>query len=66
MHFAVNTQTSPVVCAGHNKYYNNTGETTAPAIGKLYYGQAAFHLGNVPSYTDNDNGTITDNVTGLM
>ena len=56
----------PVVGTGQTKYYNNLGEIAAPAIGQPYYGQAAFHSGNVPDYTDNGDGTITDNATGLM
>ena len=31
-----------------------------------FYGQDAQYSGNQPSYTDNGNGTITDNVTGLI
>jgi hypothetical protein len=56
----------PVVGTNQTKFYNNSGEISSPAKGQPYYGQAAFHLGNIPSYTDNGNGTITDNVTGLM
>jgi len=56
----------PIVGTGQTKYYNNVGEITAPEIGEAYYGQAPSHPGNVPSYTDNGDGTITDNVTGLM
>jgi hypothetical protein len=59
-------QTYPIVGTSQTKYYNNVGEITAPAPGQPYYGQAAFYQGNVPSYTDNGDGTITDNVTGLM
>ncbi|QTA80808.1 DUF1566 [Desulfonema limicola] len=55
----------PVVGTNQTLFYNNAGEITAPAPGQPYYGQAAFHPGNIPSYTDNGE-TITDNVTGLM
>ncbi|WP_372797383.1 DUF1566 domain-containing protein [Pontiella sp.] len=41
----------------------DTGQTTA--IGN-YYGQDAHYLANAPAYTDNGDGTVTDNVTGLM
>ncbi|MDX1351316.1 MAG: DUF1566 domain-containing protein, partial [Putridiphycobacter sp.] len=34
--------------------------------GQSFYGQDAHYTGNQPSYTDNGNGTISDNVTGLM
>lgn len=68
MSFTGFSQTVPykIVGTGQTECYNNTGEITTPAIGQDYYGQAAFHPGNVPSYTDNGDGTITDNVTGLM
>jgi hypothetical protein len=56
----------PVVGTNQTKYYNSTGEISAPANGAAYYGQDPLHPGNVPSYTDNNDGTITDNVTGLM
>jgi hypothetical protein len=56
----------PIVGTGQTKYYNNVGEITAPQQGQPYYGQAAFHQGNIASYTDNRDGTITDNLTGLM
>jgi len=59
-------QTYKIVGTGQTKYYNNTGEITSPAKGEAYYGQAAFYPGNIPSYTDNGDGTITDNVTSLM
>ena len=56
----------PVVGTNQTKYYNNTGEIAAPANGESYYGQNPMYPGNIPSYTDNGDGTITDNVTGLM
>jgi len=31
-----------------------------------FYGQDAHYTGNQPSYTDNGDGTVTDDVTGLM
>lgn len=58
--------TYPIVGTGQIKYYNNISEISAPANGQPYYGQAAFYTGNISSYTDNGDGTITDNVTGLM
>jgi hypothetical protein len=58
--------TYPVVGTNITKYYNNSGEITAPSKGEPFYGQNAFYAGNTPSYTDNGDGTITDHVTGLM
>ncbi|MFH1047480.1 MAG: DUF1566 domain-containing protein [Patescibacteria group bacterium] len=39
---------------------------SCPADGEFYFGQDAQYLGHAPSYTDHTDGTITDNVTGLM
>lgn len=40
--------------------------TSAVSEGEAFYGQDVNYLGNEPSYTNNEDGTITDNVTGLM
>ena len=47
-------------------FYSNSAIISAPQAGESFYGQDAQYNGNQPSYTNNDNGTITDNVTGLM
>ena len=47
-------------------FYSDNAIITTPAEGEAYYGQDASYTGNEPSYTDNGDGTITDNVTGLM
>lgn len=44
----------------------NGDEITCPAEGEDYYGQDAQFDGNQPDYTDNGDGTVTDNVTGLI
>lgn len=55
-----------IVDTDQQKCYNNSSEIAAPEKGEAFYGQDAQHQGNQPSYTDNGDGTITDNVTGLM
>ena len=55
-----------VVDTGQTIYYNNLYEITAPASGEPFYGQDAQYDGYQPSYSDNGDGTVTDNVTGLM
>jgi hypothetical protein len=62
----VTAQTFKIVSTGQTNSYNNSGIITTPTIGQSFYGQNTNHPGNTPSYTDNGNGTITDNVTGLM
>ena len=41
-------------------------EITCPLAGEPFYGQDTSYLINPPSYTDNGDGTVTDNNTGLM
>ena len=53
--------TGQVVC------YDDSDElVTCPVEGEPFYGQDNQHDGHQPSYTDNGDGTVTDNVTGLI
>ncbi|MDY0339955.1 MAG: DUF1566 domain-containing protein [Coriobacteriia bacterium] len=45
--------------------FNATAEVPAPAEGEAFYGQDAQYDGNTANYSDNGDGTVTDNVTGL-
>jgi hypothetical protein len=57
----------PIVDTGQSTFWDSTGnEIQAPAAGAALYGQDAAFTGNAPSYTKNGNGTVSDNVTGLM
>jgi len=56
----------PIVDTGTTEYYSNNALISEPSIGASFYGQDSNYLGNQPSYTNNNDGTITDNVTGLM
>jgi len=47
-------------------FYSNSSIISKPTLDEDYYGQDAHYIGNQPSYTDNGDGTITDNNTGLM
>ncbi len=62
----VNHEISPIVDTNQGICYNNSEMIDCPAAGEAFYGQDAQFTGNAPSYTDNGDGTITDNVTGLM
>ncbi len=58
-----------VVDTGQDKCYDDgtTGQLDpCPGTGESFNGQDAQYAGAAPGYTDNDNGTITDNNTGLM
>ncbi len=56
----------PIVDTGQSTFYDNSREIAAPAKGSSFFGQDAQYQGNSPSYKDNGDGTITDNVTGLV
>lgn len=58
--------TYPIVDTDQGNCYGTTTTMNCPSDGQAFYGQDAQYSGNQPSYTDNGNGTITDNVTGLM
>ncbi len=55
-----------VVDTGQTLCYSDTIVVSCPGSGEDFAGQDAQHNGYEPSYTDNGNGTITDNVTGLV
>ncbi len=56
----------PIVDTNQTTFYSNDEIIEEPAKGEAFYGQDAQFIKNAPSYTDNSDGTITDNVTGLM
>lgn len=64
--FAQSGLNFPVVGTNQTSYFGNVGEITTPSAGDDFYGQNAHYPGYTPSYTDNSDGTVTDNITGLM
>lgn len=46
--------------------YDQNGNVVNPVTGEVYYGQDSNYSGTQPSYTDNGDGTVSDNNTGLM
>ncbi|MEK7991537.1 MAG: DUF1566 domain-containing protein, partial [Thiotrichaceae bacterium] len=58
--------TYPIVDTRQGTCYNNSQLIDCPALDAAFYGQDGQYTGNAPSYTDNGNATITDNVTGLL
>jgi len=56
----------PIVDTNVTTFYSNSDTISAPSEGQSFYGQDASYSTNQCSYTDNGDGTITDNVTGLM
>jgi len=62
----LSAQNYKIVDTGQEKFYNNSEVITTPSSGESFFGQDAQFTGNTPSYTNNNDGTITDNVTDLM
>ncbi len=60
------TLSYPIVDTGQTTFYDTSGAISEPAEDEPFYGQDAGYDGNQPSYTDNADGTVTDNVTGLV
>lgn len=56
----------PIVGTNQTTFFDNSTIITEPTVGDDYYGQDANYIGNEPSYTNNGDGTVTDNITGLM
>ena len=56
----------PIVDTDVSDFYSADAIISEPHEGDAFYGQDATYNGNQPSYTDNGDGTVTDNVTGLM
>jgi hypothetical protein len=59
-------QNYKIVGTGQTNSYNNSGIIAVSNAGQAFFGQNSNYPGNIPSYKDNGDGTITDNVTGLM
>lgn len=59
-------QQYPVVDTGQTVCYGSETEITCPGAGESFFGQNAQYTGNSPALTDNGDGTVTDEVTGLM
>ena len=58
--------TFPIVGTAVTEFYNDKVTINEPSPGEPFYGQDGHYIKNVPSYTDNNDGTVTDNITGLM
>ena len=55
-----------IVDSDQTAYYDTLAETNWPDPGEAFFGQDAEYEGYGPMYTDNGDGTVTDEVTGLM
>ena len=59
-------QDYPIVHTGITEFSSANAEIGNPGEGNSFYGQDANYQFNLANYTDNNDGTITDNITGLM
>ena len=55
-----------IVDTGQSIFFDNAKSIPKPLPGQPFFGQDAQFSRNVPRYTDNGDGIITDNVTGLI
>jgi len=55
-----------IVGTDQEEFFGNEGPIAQPSPGDDFYGQDAQHAIHPPSYKDNGDGTVTDEVTGLM
>ncbi|GLP95355.1 DUF1566 domain-containing protein [Paraferrimonas sedimenticola] len=58
--------TTLIADTGQSECFNAKSVIDCPVLGYEFFGQDAQHQGHGPNFTDNGDGTITDNVTGLM
>ncbi len=63
---SANGQNYKIVDTFQSKFFDDKEEIAEPQKGEPFYGQDAMYEGIAPSYTDNGDGTITDNITGLV
>ena len=62
----LNTNTYKIVDTGQMSSYSNNKVISLPNKADDFYGQDSSYIINSPSYTNNNDGTITDNITGLV
>jgi hypothetical protein len=55
-----------LVDTAQTAFYSSTGKTEEQKAGDDFFGQDANHIQNMPDYTNNGDGTVTDHITGLM
>lgn len=59
-------QSYKIVGTGTVDFYSDNSVISEPQSNDPFYGQDAHYIKNSPAYNDNGDGTITDNVTGLI
>lgn len=60
------SQSYTIVDTDVSDFYNDQSIIASPDASEPFYGQDSHYSGNEASYIDNNDGTITDEVTGLL
>lgn len=60
------TVSYPLVDTSQSACYDNSGFIECPIAGGAFFGQDAQYAGTSPSFIDNGDDTVRDNVTGLV
>lgn len=58
--------TYPIIDTSQNEFYDNEKPITCADLTSSFFGQDAQYAGNMATYQDNGDGTVTDLTTGLM
>lgn len=64
--FSSEKPTYAIVDTGQKNYFDDNSYIKKPKEGKNFFGQDSSYLGNQPNFSNNQDGTITDNITNLM
>lgn len=62
----LNISEYPIVGTNQDTFFDDKREISSVSSGEDYYGQNANYPGNKPKYKNNQDGTITDEISGLM
>jgi len=63
---SMNQLSYKIVDTGVETFFTDNSKVSYISEGQAFYGQDAHYSSNEPSYIDNGDGTVTDQVTGLM
>ncbi len=64
--YTAGERTYKIVDTGVETFFTDDREISNLEAGQAFYGQDANYSGYQPSYRDNGDGTVTDDITGLM
>jgi hypothetical protein len=61
-----NLRAYPIVETNQTSYFNDSTSISELETNSVFYGQDACYTGNTPEYSNNEDGTVSDLITGLM